>query len=173
MFKPRFLTLSGMILMAALTRLLPHPWNFSPVGAMALFAGAHFRRKSVAFAVPLAALLLSDLVLGFYDGVILVYLSFCVNVVLGMLIRERKSIGFVMPAALAGSVQFFSITNFGVWLTGHLYPMTMTGLQQCYIAALPFFSWTLAGDVFFTAVLFGSFALAERTFESLKTPVAA
>ncbi len=168
MLNPRFLTIAGMILAAALSRILPHPWNFSPVGAMAIFAGAHFSKNWQAFLVPVAALLLSDLFLGFYDGMVLVYLSFCLNVVIGMAIRQRRRTGPIAAAALIGSFQFFLISNFGTWFAGQLYPLTMAGLQQCYIAALPFFRWTLIGDAFFTAVLFGSFALAESKFSVLK-----
>jgi hypothetical protein len=174
MTKPRFLTLAGMILAAALSRLLPHPWNFSPVGAMALFAGAHFNKKGQAFLVPLAALFLSDMFLGFYRGMAFIYVSFCINVVLGLMIHNRRHVGPIAGAALLGSVQFFVITNFASWVSGHnMYPMTPAGLAQCYTAALPFFSWTLAGDAFFTALLFGSFALAERKIPALQTISAA
>lgn len=174
MFNPRFLTIAGMILAAALSRILPHPWNFSPVGAMAIFAGAHFHKSGQAFLVPVAALLLSDLFLGFYDGMVLVYLSFCINVVIGMAIRNRRKVAPVAAASLLGSIQFFIITNFAAWFSGHLYPLTMAGLQICYIAALPFFRHTLIGDAVFTALLFGSFALAASKFSVLKeTPSAA
>jgi hypothetical protein len=169
MSKPRFVTLVGIIAAVALTRLLPHPWNFSPVGAMALFGGAHFTKKWQAFLLPIAALFLSDLVIGFYDGMALIYLSFCVNVLIGMMIREhRRRVGPVAAAAFIGSVQFFVITNFATWLNGLLYPLSMAGLSQCYIAAIPFFGWTVLGDAVFTAVLFGSFALAEAKFPALQ-----
>lgn len=168
MFNPRFLTLAGMILIAALSRLLPHPWNFSPVGAMAIFAGAHFSRKWTAFIIPLAALLLSDIFLGFYPGMFFVYLSFCVNVLIGIAIRNRKNVAYIGGAALLGSIQFFILTNFGTWLAGFLYPVTAAGLVQCFTAAIPFFAHTVLGDAFYTALLFGSFAFAERRLPKLQ-----
>lgn len=160
--RPRIVLLVGMIFGAAALRLVPHPPNFEPIGALALFAGAHFEKKSWAFVVPLAALLLSDLVIGFHTQMPLVYGAFALIVCMGFTLREQRTFVPVLTSAVAASVLFFVVSNFGVWALDSLYPKTLAGLVTCYIAAIPFFSNTLAGSVFYAAVLFGGFALAER-----------
>jgi len=137
---------------------------------MALFGGVYFTTSRTAFLVPLAAMYLSDLVLGFfvYDFgwfhwlMPFVYGSFAVTVCLGLLIRRRLSPLVVGGAALTGSVLFFILTNFGVWLVSGLYPKTLVGLFGCYVAAIPFFRNMVVGDAAYTLILFGGFALAQR-----------
>ena len=170
MLNTRFLALLGITFSAALMRLVPHPPNVTPIAAIALFGGVYFATKRTAFLVPLAAMYLSDLALGFfvYDFgwfhwfMPFVYASFVVTVCLGLLIRHRLTPLTVGGAALIGSVLFFIVTNFGVWLVGNFYPKTVTGLVSCYVAAIPFFRNTLVGDAAYTLVLFGGFALAQR-----------
>jgi hypothetical protein len=145
-----------LVVAAALSRLIPHPMNFAPITAIALFGGMYFDRK-YAPVLPLAALLLSDAVLGFYDGILWVYGSFLLVVVIGIAVRSKKSIPVVAGSTLAGSVLFFIVTNFGVWQSGLFYPMTAEGLTACYAAAIPFFRNALAGDFFYVAVLFGAY----------------
>ncbi len=157
-----------MIGAAAALRLLPHPWNFTPIGAMALFGGALLRDKRAALVVPLAALFAGDVVLGFYRLLPVVYASFLASVLIGFLLRERRSAPRVAGAALFGAVQFFVVTNFAVWAAGGLYPRTGAGLAACYAAAIPFFRNTLAGDLVCAGALFGSFALAERFAPALR-----
>jgi len=168
--KARLLALLVAIFAAAAMRLLPHPPNFSPIAAMALFSGAYLSRQTLAFVAPIAALLLSDLVLGFYPEVIFVYLSVALTVLIGWLISKRKTAVRVGAAAVASSLLFYAVTNFGVWLVVDLYPKTLPGLAACYVAAIPFFQNTLAGDLFFTALLFGGFALTERAVPALRQP---
>ncbi len=170
MLKPRFLTLVGITLVAAAMRLLPHPPNFTPIAAMALFGGAQYTSKRAAFVIPLAAMALSDVALGFgfHRLMPFVYGSFALIVCLGLWIRQRRSLLSIGAAALVGSVLFFVVTNFGVWLEGHLYPPTVEGLLACYVAAIPFFRNTLAGDAVYTIVLFGGFALAQKLFPALR-----
>ena len=168
MIRQRDIAVASFVVLAALALLLPHPWNFGPVGAMALFGGAHFRSRYGAYGFPLAALALSDAILGFYPNLWLTYASFCIFVWLGTLLRNSRNPLSIASAALAGSVSFFIITNFGVWASQSLYPKTWAGLQSCYIAGLPFFQNALLGDAFFTGILFGSFALAERRFPILQ-----
>ena len=177
MINTRTKTLVGMILVAAFTRLLPHPPNFTPLGAIALFGGAYFASKRAAFAVPLIAMFLSNAALGLikygYKVVPLlpwVYASFVLIVCLGLIIRHRKSPLNIATAAIASSVMFFVITNFGVWLGSSRYPQTYEGLLTCYIAAIPYFQNTLFGDAVYTVVLFGGFALAQRYCSSLREP---
>jgi len=166
----RILTLLTAILAAAALRLVPHPPNFTPIGAMALFSGAYLgRRGAVALVAPLGALFLSDLVLGFYRGMPTVYFSVALIVIIGWMALRRVSPIRVGGAAIASSVLFFVLTNFGTWLSSGFYPRTLAGLEACYIAAIPFFQNTVAGDLFYAAVLFAGFALLERTVPALRS----
>lgn len=164
----RLLALLSAIVIAAALRLVPHPPNFTPIAAMALFSGAYLGRGGLAFVAPLAALLLSDLVLGFYPELAFVYLSVAAVVVIGWAVAKRKTALRVGAAALASSVLFYAVTNFGVWLMMDYYPKTLAGLAACYVAAIPFFQNTLAGDLFYTGLLFGGFALLERAVPRLR-----
>jgi len=173
MFKTRFAVLLGMVLAAAASRLLPHPPNLTPIAAMALFGGAYFSDKRAAFLVTLAAMFLSDLVIGLHRGLPVVYGTFALIVCIGLWLRTRRTLLPVAGAALASSLLFFIVTNFAVWALGSLYPKTTQGLITCYLAAVPFFRNTLIGDAFYTAVLFGGFTLAERRFPVLREAEAA
>ena len=169
----RVFALLSAILTAAALRLVPHPPNFTPIGAMALFSGAYLGRKgAVALIAPLAALLLSDLVLGFYHGMLTVYFSVALITVLGAVALKQKSPLRIGGAALASSVLFFVLTNFGMWLSSGFYPLTVAGLEACFIAAIPFFQNTVAGDLFYVTLLFGGFALLERSVPSLRPQAA-
>lgn len=168
MTKPRFIVLALMILAAAASRLIPHPPNLASISAVALFGGAYLSNKRLAFLVPMAALLLSDLILGLYSHMEVIYGSFALVVCIGLLLRKRRTPLRIAGAALTSSVLFFVITNFGVWLFESLYPKTISGLATCYVAAIPFFQNTLVGDALYTAVLFGGFALVEKWFPVLR-----
>ena len=169
--RARLLALVAAIFAAAAMRLLPHPPNFSPIAAMALFSGAYLPKRVLAFAAPFGALILSDLLLGgFYDGIAVVYASFGLTVLIGWAVARRKTPLTIVGAALASSLLFFVLTNFGVWQFSGFYPRTWEGLVACYSAAIPFFQNTLAGDLVFTALLFGGFALAEQLLPALRQP---
>lgn len=168
--KARLIALLVAIFAAAAMRLLPHPPNFSPIAAMALFGGAYLPKRALAFAAPFGALLLSDLVLGFYPEVTFVYLSVAAIVLIGWAVSKRKTVLSIAGAAVASSILFYLLTNFGVWLVMDYYPKTIAGLVACYVAAIPFFQNTVAGDLFFIALLFGGFALAERLVPALRQP---
>ena len=159
--EPRITTLIGMIAFAALTRLLPHPPNFTAVTAMALFAGAQIADRRLALLVPLAALFLTDLVLGLHVGMLLVYLCVAAVVAMGALTGPHQ-LAKIAGASVAGSVLFYLVTNLGVWALDGFYPLTLSGLAECYVAAIPFFQTALVGDLFFTAMLFGSFEALRR-----------
>lgn len=146
-----------MVLVAAFSRLIPHPWNFTAVGAMALFGGAYFSSKRQSLLIPMAALLLSDLVLGFHSTMIYVYLAFALVVVMGWALREERSALRIGTLSLVTSSLFFLISNFGVWAMGGLYTQNWQGLVQCYGAAIPFFDNQIFGDLFFSALLFGGY----------------
>lgn len=154
------------VLAAILFRVLPHPWNVTPLGAMFLFSGATFRTKAESLAVPLAALILSDYaVIHFLYGGKYGWFNpytwggFLIAGMIGWMLRPKITWARVAVACVAGSVAFFVISNFGVWVAGRLYPVTMTGLAACYVAALPFFRNSILGDLAYTAVMFGSYQL--------------
>ncbi len=164
----RTLVVAAMILLAAALRILPHPWNFTPVGAMALFSGGMFRDRRGAFLFPLAALFAGDLLIGFHKLMPFVYASFLVNVGIGFWLRRSRNVPRIAGATLLGSFQFFLVTNGAVWAFLGTYPKTATGLVACYVAGIPLFWNTLAGDAMYCALLFGSFALAERFVPALR-----
>jgi hypothetical protein len=162
-----------MIALAAALRVVPHPWNLTPVGAMALFSGAMVRDRRLAFLVPVLALLAGDILVGFHALMVVVYASYLVNVALGFWLRNRRSVGRIAGLTALGAVQFFVVTNFAVWASGISYERTATGLVSCYVAGVPYFWNTLAGDALYATLLFGGFALAERFFPALRQPTAA
>jgi len=173
------LLLAGLIVLAALTRVLPHPPNFSPVEAIALFGGAYFASRQWALVVPLVVMFLSDLALGLVHGGIyfdyftsagfwLVYACIALSTVLGFGLRGKVSGGRVLGYSLAGSVLFFIVTNFGAWLGAPMYPQTMVGLGAAYVAGIPFFQWTVLGTLFYSALLFGGFALLRHKLPALR-----
>ena len=164
----RLLALLAAVLVAAVLRLVPHPPNFTPIGAMALFSGAYLGRRALAFAAPLAALLVSDAIIGFYPELAFVYLGTVATVAIGWALSRRRRVLRVGAAALASSILFFLLTNFGVWLVMDYYPKTLDGLAACYVAAIPFFQNSVAGDLFYSALLFGGFALLQRAVPALR-----
>jgi len=178
-FAPGPLVLAGLIVVAALTRLLPHPPNFSPVEAIALFGGAYFASRQWAAVVPLLAMLISDLALGalhgagyatYLGGVSFwsVYACLALSVLLGFGLRGKVSGPRVLAYALTGSVLFFAVTNFTAWLSDPQYAKTADGLAAAYIAGIPFFRWTVLGTLAYGAILFGGFALLRRRIPALR-----
>lgn len=169
MLNPRVVVLISLVLAAALTRLMPHPPNMTSIAAIALFGGAYFSNRWLVFLVPLTALFISDMALGgFYRGMEVVYLSFALIVCIGLWLQKHRTVFPIAGAALASSVLFFALTNLGVWAFSGMYPVTYAGLVACYTAAIPFFANTLMGDLFYTALLFGGFALLESQFGVLR-----
>ncbi len=197
----RTLLVFTLILLAAALRLAPHPWNFTPVGAIALFAGATVRDRRLAFLLPLLIMLATDAILGFNKLSPLVYASFLLSVLIGRYVRrdvvearlsasqrakrasapqlesltnaKTHAVPRVAAATFLGALQFFLVTNFGVWAFANYYPRTAAGLAACYIAGIPFFWNTLAGDATYTTLLFGAFALAEHMAPQLRDTVVA
>lgn len=177
------LLLAALIFVAALSRVIPHPPNFSPIEAVALFGGAYFAKRQWALIVPLVAMFASDLVLGLVNGGIywswfanasylLIYACIALSTVLGFGLRGKVSGGRVLGYSLVGSVLFFLVTNFGTWLGGSLYPQTGAGLVTAYVAGIPFFQWTVAGTLFYSALLFGGFELLRRRHPALRAQTA-
>jgi hypothetical protein len=161
-FMIRTILVFSIIVLAAAVRLAPHPWNFTPVGAIALFSGAMVRDRRLAFLFPLLVMFATDAVIGFNKLTPLVYASFIVSVGIGRLLSPRRNPLCVGLATFLGSLQFFLVTNFGVWAFLNSYAPTRAGLSACYLAGVPFFWNTLAGDAFYTLVLFGSIVVATR-----------
>ncbi len=151
-------TIICAILLAALSRLIPHPANFSPVIAMALFAGASLADRRLALIVPLAAMLLSDLLLGLHGTMVFVYGGIVLVVLGGRWLGERRGAWLLTGAAVGGSLVFFIVSNAGVWLSGGLYPLSGAGLLACFIAALPFLHTTLLSTLLYG----GLFVLVEQ-----------
>ena len=166
----RTLLALGIVVLAAALRIAPHPWNFTPVGAMALFSGSVIRDRRLAFFFPLLALFAGDIFIGFHKLMPVVYASFLVSVAIGFWLRNRRTVSRISAATLFGAIQFFLVTNFAVWAFGLSYPRTGAGLLACYAAGVPFFWNTLAGDGIYAALLFGGFALAERLFPAFREP---
>lgn len=166
-FISKFWLLAIMILAAAFTRLIPHPPNFTAIGAIALFGGAYFTEKKFAFVVPLLAMLLTDLVIGFHNTMLSVYLSFILIVGIGILLSRNIKIKNVIAASLLSSILFFVMTNFQVWVQSSLYSKNVAGLIACYVAAIPFFHYTVLGDLFFVGILFGLYQLLQFKFPTL------
>ncbi len=156
-------------------RLLPHAPNFTPMGALALFIGAYASKKYWwSLFIPLFAMFLSDLAIGFYDFKLMavVYGSFLAYVFIGMFVAKAKNVFVVLGGSLLGAVFFYLATNFAVWLFSSelFYPHTFQGLMMSYTLALPFFKYTILGDIFFTGVFFGvyEFAKASLFFQRLQ-----
>ena len=152
----------GLIGLGVVARWVPHPPNVTPLTALALFGGAYLSRRW-AIGLPLVAVVLSDLVIGLHETVAFTWGAFALAGLLGWWVRRQPSAKRIVLGSCAGSMLFFLVTNFGVWLLGHqgtMYPQTLDGLVSCYAAALPFLRNTFAGDLMWTAGLFGLYALA-------------
>lgn len=162
----RLIFIIAFIVLGALSRLFPHPFNFTPIAAMALFGGTYLINKKWALLVPITAILASDILMelwngtGFYPDMIFVYGSIAMITCIGFFLRGRDNRQTIMVASLTGSMLFFLITNFGTWATG-MYGYTAEGLATCYVAAIPFFKGTLMGDLFYNTIFFGGFSLAK------------
>lgn len=177
------MVLSGVILTAALSRIIPHGWNFTPVGAMALFGAAYYSSRWMAFLVPLVALWLSDIVLNntihaaysegfwlFHSSMIGVYLAFASVTMVGIVLLKKVQVRSVLLAAVAGALVFWLIVDFSTWLAGGgfvPYPKTFSGLLAAYTAGFPFFLNMLLSNLVFGAILFGAFELLRRWVPTL------
>ncbi len=176
-----FGVLTVLILLAAFSRIIPHMPNFSPLGAIGLFGAAHFTKKWQAFLVPIMATWLSDLFINnviygqyystftwFYQGFYWQYGSYILITLVAIFIFSKVNTQRVFAGALTSTAIFFLVSNFGVWASGTMYPKTFDGLITCYTAGIPFLKGTMLGDLFYSGVLFSSFALAQRQFPVLQ-----
>ncbi len=147
----------GLILLVAASRLVPHPWNVAPIGALGLFSGAYLSKR-IAWFIPVAALLLGDMLFGFYNPVVMifVYCGFALSALIGrVLLHQRRSVHRLGISVLIGAITFFLISNFGEWFA--FYPHTLDGLWLCYLNGLPYLSKSFIGDAVYSALLFGGF----------------
>jgi hypothetical protein len=163
-FMIEFPIAAGLVALDVAARLLPHAPNFTPIAASAVFAGTILRSRALALAVPLAAMLVSDCFLGGYDWPVMgvVYGALMLPALLAYAARRFRASSAIVPVVLSSSLIFFVTTNFAVWGWSGMYPLTLSGLVHCYVAALPFFQNTVCGDLFWSAVLFSAWWLARR-----------
>ncbi len=169
--KTPLIVISTIIFSLALFRLLPHWPNVSPVAAMALFGGAYFADKRMAFIVPFVALFLSDLILGLHNSMLFVYAGFGLTVAIGFLLKSRVTLTNTAFAVVAASIIFFLLTNFGAWMMSGIYVKSAEGLMQAYVAGIPFFQNSLLGNLGFAALIFGGYHLLQKNVTALKTQV--
>jgi len=157
-----FIFASILVSLIVILRLLPHPPNFAPIAAIALFGGVYFSRK-LAFILPMAAMIISDIFIGSYETslMIFVYGSFLLFVILGIWLKKHKKWYTIGGAAIISAILFFVITNFAVWVFTPWYAKTFSGIIQCYLMAIPFFKNTLLGNLFYTTIFFGAYEIIE------------
>jgi len=158
----------ALLLVAGASRLIPHLWNVTAVGAVSLLGGAYFGRKAWALIIPVAAVWMSDIVLNntlyasYYagwswmtSGFVWIVLGIIATMIVGrLLLKTSKSYGRLFLASVVGAVMFYLLTNLGAWMTGVMYPKSIGGLVACYVAGLPFLLNSLLGNLVFCAVLF-------------------
>ncbi|MFP5520435.1 MAG: DUF6580 family putative transport protein [Bdellovibrionia bacterium] len=156
----KYILITVLLVLASLSRLLPHAPNFTAVGAMALFAGFYLKR-SQAMVLPLIVLFVTDLVLGGHSTMLFVYFGMAMVALMASFLGQASS-SKIIGGALAGSLMFFFVTNFGVWMVDGFYSPDWQGLMTSYMMGLPFLKNQIAGDLFFSAVLFGSYSYAQR-----------
>ena len=174
------ITLVGLIILAAFSRIIPHMPNFSPLGAIGVFGVAHFSKKWLGILIPITATWLSDLFINnviyakyttsfvwFYDGFYWQYGSYILIAIAAIFIVKKVNVQNVFAGALASTAIFFLVSNFGVWISSTSYPQTFSGLMTCYAAGVPFIKGTILGDLFYAAVLFGGYAFAQYKVPAL------
>ena len=175
-----FILITGLILVAVIFRIIPHPFNITPIIAVALLAGAKFQDKKWAIVIPVASLFISDVILSYvnhyellHSTILFTYGSVLLIILLGrFLYRDKLNITKTIGLSLISSLLFFLISNFGVWLFGNLYTLDISGLIKCYVMAIPFNKFSWAGDLFFVFVLFGAYELMSNRNVSLTKEMA-
>lgn len=155
-----------LIVAAVVLRIMPHPANFAPVAAVAIFGGAVLPRK-FALWVPLAAMAASDMVIGFYSIMPVIWACYFLIALASSLWLQKPNLVKGAVLTLGASVGFFVITNFAVWATSGMYDHTLAGLGQCYVMALPFFRNTLLSDAAYTSALFAAYSLTRASVPSI------
>lgn len=160
----KWLLIYVLIIAVVASRLLPHPMNFAPIGALGLFSGAYLQDKR-AWLVPLVALFISDFFIGFYNPLVMlsVYASFAIGTLIGrFFLSSKRSVLRIIGGALSTATVLFVLSNFALWAATDFYPNTTAGLIACYVNAIPFYGNTLAGDLFYSFTLFGLYELSVK-----------
>ena len=162
----------AIITLAAFARLVPSIPNFAPITALAVFGGFAFFNKRLAYLVPMATMLVSDVILAlikndwgyaFHSAQIVVYLTLLATVAISVFASRKQSVLSIAGSTVIGSLLFFITTNFAVWAMGTLYTHSLAGLGECYVAAIPFLRNSFIADVMYVTAMFGVFALLERS----------
>jgi hypothetical protein len=168
-FTPSSLIIIALVIIAVVARFLPHPNNFTPVAAIAIFAGAYSSKKYFAITLPIIAMLSTDAFLGFYPEMWGVYAALILSVVIGFALRKKVTVLGVIGASLTSSIVFFAISNFAVWAGGLCgYPHTVEGLTTCYTMAIPFFRNEVLGTLVYSGLLFGIYEAITRTVPAVR-----
>lgn len=181
-FSLRLGVLLGLVFIASLSRIIPHPYNFTPLSAIALFGAAHFKKGWQVVVIPILATWLSDLFINnviydsldfvwFYQGFYWQYGAYVLVALLGRSTLQKVTVSRVLFGSLGAAIIFFLLSNFGVWVGSPMYPQTFSGLITCYAAGIPFFGGTLFGNLFYSVALFGVFHLFEQNWEGIKASV--
>ncbi|HEY8181417.1 MAG TPA: DUF6580 family putative transport protein [Thermoanaerobaculia bacterium] len=165
-FNARFWLALTLVVVGVVLRVMPHPWNFAPIGAIALFGGARFDRRYFAIGIPLLTMFVGDAFIGFHSLMPVIYATYALIAVIGMFLRDRTTIPAIGGGVLLSSTVFYLTTNFAVWAMGTTYAKSAAGLVACYIAAIPYFGNTLASDAIYAAIFFGTFAVVERRLQT-------
>ena len=151
-----------LILFSGLSRLVPHPWNLTPILAACLFSGYKIKPIGLAIFIPIFTVFISDILLGIYNGISWVYISYIFIIGIGLFLSKFNSIQSKIISTISGTLIFFLISNFGVWISAELYPKSIDGLISCYLAGIPFYKNTLIGTVFYSSVFFTISELLEK-----------
>ncbi|MBX4186890.1 MAG: hypothetical protein KW802_01345 [Candidatus Doudnabacteria bacterium] len=148
-----------IILLGAVLRVLPHPGNFTPIAAIALFGAVYLKDKRQALLLPVAAMIISDFFIGFdsLQSRLVIYGSFLLVGLIGLAIRQRKNVFTVSGGSILGSTIFYLLTNFVGFYSTKMYPHTWAGQMASYTNALPFYRYTLLGDLFYVTIFFGTY----------------
>ena len=163
----KVILICAIIFLVSLTRIFPHPPNFTPILALAIFGGAYLPNRITAISLPIISMFISDLIIGFHSQIFTVYATIILLSILGHLMKTKNFKNFAITG-FTGSLIFFIITNFSVWLGGNLYPLTIDGIIQCYIMAIPFFHNTLISTMLFLTILFFGYTFTEKKISNLK-----
>ncbi len=160
--------IAGLVLVGIAGRLGPHPYNFTPLTAIALFAGSFLGRKNSLW-IPMAILFISNLFIGWHDTLLFVMGAFALVSMIGWWVGQKPQWTRIISGVLASSTVFYLITNFAVWFMHDMYAKSAQGLWHCYVAGIPYYRNMLMGDVVYSGVLFGAYAIASQTLLQSKT----
>lgn len=164
---PKLIWLGLALAIAIFSRLIPHAPNWTAIGALALWGATFFNRRSLSLVLPLTALILTDLALGFHSTLVWVYAGFLLVTLIGWILPADQGAKNWITGSLIGSLVFFAVSNFGVWMSGELYPKTLDGLVQCFVMALPFFENQLGADLFFNLFFAATHVMVFKTSSKL------